>query len=181
MKTSSIYLRGLQRCCVESVQQLETADTLGARTRCSKCNTPMVYMEPKGLDVGWHRVPSGRMFDDARAFNLKMGWPAPQRPEVPEGALRAKWKAALQEEVDELAEAVDEGDLGHVAHEAIDVIYTALSLLAVHGIRPEAAWDAVHAANMEKVPDPRGPAYKAVKPPGWRPADVDSIVADMLR
>lgn len=83
---------------------------------------------------------------------------------------RDRW---LREEVDELAEAVQSGDLEQIAKEGADVIYVASGTLTEHGIDVDAAVAAVHASNMTK--DPAG-GGKAVKGPAYRPADMETVL-----
>jgi len=115
-------------------------------------------------------------YADVRAFHLRMGFPAPTAPQLtlPSGtALRV---SIVREEARELCEALLSGDLARIAQEAVDVVYVAVGALVEHGLPMEAVWDAVHAANMQKAPDPRGSEFKAIKPEGWRKPDVAAII-----
>jgi NTP pyrophosphatase (non-canonical NTP hydrolase) len=79
----------------------------------------------------------------------------------------------LRDEVDELAEAVESGDLGHIAKEGADVIYVAAGTLTEHGIDVDAAVAAVHESNLTK--DAAG-GGKAAKGPGYREPDMGAVI-----
>jgi NTP pyrophosphatase (non-canonical NTP hydrolase) len=98
--------------------------------------------------------------------------PAEPTPDVDPAhmANRDRW---LRDEVDELAEAVESGDLAHIAKEGADVIYVAAGTLTEHGIDIDAAVAAVHASNLTK--DAAG-GGKAVKGRGYREPDMDAVV-----
>src|SRR5688572_25780361 len=55
----------------------------------------------------------------------------------------------------------------HVVQELVDLAYVITGTFLELGIDPEPAWQAVHAANMQKEAAPGG--GKAVKPDGWQP------------
>jgi predicted HAD superfamily Cof-like phosphohydrolase len=112
------------------------------------------------IDLAW---------EDVRAFHLAFAAPAPEAPSLIERErveARADW---IEEEVQELREAVT---IEEQADAFIDVIYFALGGLVNLGIRPGALWDIVQGANMAKLwPDGR-PRYregdgKVIKPDGW--------------
>lgn len=66
-----------------------------------------------------------------------------------------------------------------IAHELADLVFVALGLATRCGIDLSPVFDAVAAANLAKS-GPDGPVYredgKLLKPPGWVPADVASII-----
>jgi len=80
----------------------------------------------------------------------------------------------LQEEVGELIDADTSED---VLDACIDIIYVVLGLLyaddLIHAFYP--AWQRVHAANMQKVPNPDGPKF-VEKPKGWKAPDLKDLV-----
>jgi predicted house-cleaning noncanonical NTP pyrophosphatase (MazG superfamily) len=83
---------------------------------------------------------------------------------------RDQW---LRDEVAELAEAVESGDLAHIAKEGADVMYVAAGTLTEHGIDVDAALTAVHQSNLTKDAAAGG---KAVKGPGYREPDMAAVV-----
>lgn len=72
-----------------------------------------------------------------------------------------------------------EADPVKIAHELADLVFVALGLATRCGIDLSPVFDAVAAANLAKS-GPDGPVYRAdgklLKPPGWTPADVASII-----
>jgi predicted HAD superfamily Cof-like phosphohydrolase len=86
----------------------------------------------------------------------------------------------LREEVDEIFEAHDNGDIAGVVDGLVDVIYVALGTLLQMGIPPEWPFDRVHEANMKK----RGEKterheHDAVKPEDWQSPDIDGLLRDI--
>uniref|UniRef100_A0A6H1ZNM6 Phosphoribosyl-ATP diphosphatase n=1 Tax=viral metagenome TaxID=1070528 RepID=A0A6H1ZNM6_9ZZZZ len=83
------------------------------------------------------------------------------------------WKDLIFEEFKELMNA---GNLVEVASEAVDLIYVTVGLLNNLGINGQKVFDAIHAANMKKLPIRKREDGKVLKPDGWKPADVRSII-----
>lgn len=82
------------------------------------------------------------------------------------------------EEHAELVEALDEGDLRHIARELADVVYVAYGTAHAYGIDLDAALREVHRANMQKANGPRRADGKAMKPAGFVPPDMTEAVRD---
>ena len=59
----------------------------------------------------------------------------------------------IEEEFNELMEALDGDDLAHIACEAVDLIYVILGTLVVLGISVWPVWCLVHNCNMQKTYD----------------------------
>lgn len=85
----------------------------------------------------------------------------------------------LQEELDELVRAHDEGNLPNVADALADLIYVASGTAHLAGIPLDPVWAEVQRANLAKeratsAADPRGKrghALDVVKPAGWTGPD----------
>lgn len=118
-----------------------------------------------------------KVFDDVRAFCAKMQHDAAVA-EMGEDKkkrfieLRLKM---LQEEMGEIMDAVEDNDQEEFVDGLIDLIYFAAGTLTLFQCDPEAAWDNVHNANMQKEkgikagrPNPLG-LPDALKPEGWAP------------
>ncbi|MDR0248988.1 MAG: hypothetical protein LBI44_04970 [Oscillospiraceae bacterium] len=112
------------------------------------------------MDEAWEAVAE---------FHRAFGAPAENSPCLlapPDAAARAAW---MREEIDEFLEAAD---IPGQADAMTDLIYFALGTLVQMGVRPQALFNIVHAANMRKLhPDgkPRRRADgKVVKPEGWQ-------------
>ncbi|QMU77101.1 hypothetical protein GXW83_16685 [Streptacidiphilus sp. PB12-B1b] len=115
-----------------------------------------------------------------RSFHRAFGLDCRSEPaEIASEAARHRMEL-MREEVDELAEAVEEGRLDHFAHELADVVYIAYGTAAVHGIDLDAVIAEVHRANMSKLgPDGR-PSLRAdgkvLKGDSYTPPDVAAVL-----
>lgn len=91
----------------------------------------------------------------------------------------------VQDEVDELTEAMKDQDVPEMLDALIDTAYVALSgaVRLVGKQKAHAAWNAVSKANWRKVNGDLGPVVrdeetgKILKPEGWWAPDIESIVA----
>jgi predicted HAD superfamily Cof-like phosphohydrolase len=101
-----------------------------------------------------------------------------KRPTVIPPDRAAMHVALVNEEADELAEAVDRDDLPEIADACVDLIYVTLSCAVAHGIDLEPIFSAVHASNMAKAGGEKRADGKQLKPPGWKPADVNWLLWD---
>lgn len=96
---------------------------------------------------------------------------------VPED--RLKWlELALREELDEFLTAKTAEDQ---ADALLDLMYFAAGELYKMGVDGQKAFDAVHAANMQKVRGelskrPGSKGYDATKPPGWQAPDISQAM-----
>ncbi|MBX3059045.1 MAG: hypothetical protein KF770_21465 [Anaerolineae bacterium] len=70
-------------------------------------------------------------------------------------------------------------DLTPLAHELADLLYVVYGTFATLGINADAVYAEVHRANMEKLSGPRRADGKLLKPPGWQPANVASILQQL--
>lgn len=86
----------------------------------------------------------------------------------------------IEEEVAELREAAEAGDLVGLADALADIVYVAYGTAHVHGIDLDAVLDEVHGSNMTKLGADGRPVRRAdgkiLKGPGYRPPDVESIL-----
>ena len=109
-------------------------------------------------------------------------------PHVPPDELLAMRLALVAEEGAELLEALDVGDRAGIARELTDLEYCLLgverlvrTVARLHRIDLDAAFDAVHAANMAKVDENGVAAYrdgKVVRPDGWQAPDMTAAIAE---
>lgn len=94
--------------------------------------------------------------------------------------------AFLFEELKELIEGNEAGDLGRVADALVDLVWVALGTAHYCGLPFDALWKEVQRANMEKRPwregDPIKPrnaqGLEIVKPDGWVPPDIEGVLTD---
>ena len=82
----------------------------------------------------------------------------------------------LDEEVSELHEAVEKGDVVKIADAIADIAYVAVGTAVAYGIPFDAVFAEVHRSNMTKVNTPA--EAKLVKGPGYEPPDIAGVLID---
>ncbi len=82
----------------------------------------------------------------------------------------------IQEEFDELKEAMASGNLAAVAKEMADLLYVTYGTAVSYGIDMEPVFQEVHRSNLSKVGGYKRADGKWVKPPTYSPADIESVV-----
>lgn len=115
----------------------------------------------------------------------------PTAPTIPHPDTLSLRRTLIQEEYREVmaafasAFAVLDGemetavDLAPLAHELADLLYVVYGTFATLGINADAVYAEVHRANMEKLGGPRRADGKLLKPPGWQPANISSILQQL--
>lgn len=82
----------------------------------------------------------------------------------------------IQEEFDELKEAMAEGNLASVAKELADLLYVVYGTAVSYGIDMEPVFREVHRSNLSKVGGYKRPDGKWVKPATYSPACIEPIL-----
>ena len=82
----------------------------------------------------------------------------------------------MQEEFDELKQAMAIGNLAAVAKEMADLLYVTYGTAVSYGIDMEPVFQEVHRSNLSKVGGYKRADGKWVKPPTYSPADIESIL-----
>lgn len=168
----------------------------------------MSELEQAQTDRDFYKAAAASSFQGAvKAFHEAMGLPVESVPTMPDAKTRALRCRLQMEEALELCTASgfrvyspggvllgkgdfvfeeDENhpaDLAAMAHENADVLYIAFGSYVAMGVNGAAVFGEVHAANMRKLgPDGRpilNAAGKVLKPEGWKPADVASVLAKL--
>lgn len=116
-------------------------------------------------------------YEDIKGFHSALGVPNGEHPvgELAEDRYELRL-TLMKEEFRELLEAMEEKDATHIAKEAADVLVVVLGTAAEYGIPFDAVWEAVHESNMAKLGGPVREDGKILKPPGWKPPDIESIL-----
>jgi len=110
-------------------------------------------------------------FTDPRAIKLN--------PKLTDVEVNKARLAHLYEEVGELGKALKDGDILEVADALADIVYVAMGSFVVNGLPFDQIMFEVHRANMDRVPMSTNRAkYDAVKPTGWEPPDLQSIITE---
>jgi predicted HAD superfamily Cof-like phosphohydrolase len=135
-----------------------------------------------------------------REWNALIGDKLPDRPTAPSAETRQlyarlkfeeslEWAAAAGCEVrangvainprDFEVVVVGAGDLSAMVHENVDCLYIDFNVMNHLGVRADAPFIAVHLANMQKCPGGfcTFVGGKVVKPAGWRPVDMATVLA----
>lgn len=110
-------------------------------------------------------------------FNVPIGGTPTGKLDVERLQLRVN---IMDEEWNELLDAMDAEDVVEIADACADLIVTVLGTAAEYGIPFDPVWDEVHRSNMAKL-GPNGEIYrredgKIKKPPGWTPPDIASVL-----
>ena len=82
----------------------------------------------------------------------------------------------IQEEFDELKEAMASGNLAAVAKEMADLLYVTYGTAVSYGIDMEPVFQEVHRSNLSKIGGYKRADGKWVKPPTYSPADIEPIL-----
>lgn len=107
-----------------------------------------------------------------RRFEIMVG----TAPAVPDEATRQLRFRLIQEEFDELREALDHKDVAAVAKELADLLYVVYGTAVSCGIDMEPVFREVHRSNMSKVGGHKRADGKWVKPAGYSPAELGPIL-----
>jgi predicted HAD superfamily Cof-like phosphohydrolase len=109
-------------------------------------------------------------------FHRRFGSPPPEKPDLERfpGPLRVR---LIQEEADELAQAVAEGDLAEMVDALCDLLYVTYGAAVDLGVDLQPFFAEVHRSNMAKVGGRRREDGKWLKPEGWRPPDIAGLLA----
>ena len=109
----------------------------------------------------------------------------PSTPTPPSSDTLALRRTLIQEEFYEVMAAFEAltangtADLAPLAHELADLLYVVYGTFATLGVNADAVYAEVHRANMDKLGGPRREDGKLLKPPGWQPADVNGVLAQL--
>lgn len=87
--------------------------------------------------------------------------------------LRAK---LIEEEAQELCEAIRQGDLVDTIDGMIDLMVVVLGAAVAFNINIAPFWDEVHRTNMAKVDGPIDANGKRLKPDGWTPPQIADVI-----
>lgn len=119
------------------------------------------------------------MFEMVRDFHTAFGQRVGTRPILPDYQERELRMRLMKEEFNEYNKAEDNSDITNLAVELADIIYIACGTAVSYGIPLDEVFEAIHAANMNKLIDGkviRREDGKIKKPDGWQPADIAGIL-----
>ena len=99
-------------------------------------------------------------------------------PTVADGSTRRLRVQLIQEEFDELKEALVAEDLSSIAKEMADLLYVVYGTAVSYGIDMDPVFREVHRSNMSKVGGYKREDGKWVKPVTYSPARIEPILVE---
>ena len=108
-----------------------------------------------------------------RAFDVVIG----TSPAIPDAATCALRLSLMQEEFDEVREALAQRDVEAVAKELADLLYVVYGTAVSCGLDMAPVFREVHRSNMSKVGGHKRADGKWIKPPSYSPARLQPILA----
>jgi predicted HAD superfamily Cof-like phosphohydrolase len=100
-----------------------------------------------------------------------------ERPGLVDERTRFLRERLIQEEFDELKEAMEKTDLPAIAKELADLLYVVYGTAVSYGIDMGPVFQEVHRSNMSKIGGYKREDGKWVKPPSYSPASIAPILA----
>ena len=100
------------------------------------------------------------------------------KPGVVDQRTRVLRERLIQEEFDELKQAMAHEDLPAIAKELADLLYVVYGTAVSYGIDMAPVFREVHRSNMSKVGGHKREDGKWVKPPSYSPASIGPILSD---
>ena len=97
-------------------------------------------------------------------------------PTIPNETTKELRVRLIQEEFDELKEALAQDDLVALAKEMADLLYVVYGTAVSYGIDMEPVFQEVHRSNLSKVGGFKRADGKWVKPPTYSPASLEPIL-----
>ena len=112
------------------------------------------------------------------AFHRMFEIAANERPAIVDDGTKALRVRLIQEEFEELKEAMAQDDLPSIAKEMADLLYVVYGTAVSYGIDMDQVFREVHRSNMSKVGGYKREDGKWVKPPTYSPAEIAPILAE---
>ena len=136
---------------------------------------------PLSRDTGEREeTMEGTNFELVGDFMQAFGQQVEDQPTWPDFNTRELRVDLIQEEVDELVEAIANKDMVEIADALADILYVVYGAGHSFGIDLDECFTEVHASNMSKLGDDGKPVKadngKVMKGPGFFPPDLESIL-----
>ena len=128
----------------------------------------MIRNEQPALDPQWMVERFHRLFDIL----------VQQTPGQVDERTRLLRERLIQEEFEELKEAMGKQDLAAIAKELADLLYVVYGTAVSYGIDMDPVIREVHRSNMSKIGGYKREDGKWVKPPTYSPAAIEPILAE---
>ena len=119
-------------------------------------------------------------FEKVKEFMTKFGQEVKDKSKFPNEKIIELRKKLIEEEYDELKEAINEHDIVEVADALTDILVVTYGAGAAFGIDLDKCFEEVHRSNMSKLSDEGKPIYnkfgKVMKGPNYSPPDLKKII-----
>jgi predicted HAD superfamily Cof-like phosphohydrolase len=109
-----------------------------------------------------------------RLFDIRVQ----EKPAPVDARTRVLRERLIQEEFDELKQAMANDDLAAIAKELADLLYVVYGTAVSYGIDMDPVFREVHRSNMSKIGGYKREDGKWVKPPSYSPAAIAPILAE---
>ena len=116
-----------------------------------------------------------------REFHRQFDIHVAESPSVPDVKTMALRERLIQEEFDELKEAMNAGNLPGIAKELADLLYVVYGTAVSYGIDMAPVFREVQRSNMSKVGGHKRDDGKWVKPSTYSPARIEPILENQRR
>lgn len=166
-----------------------------APTNCSACNSPLsetaylnytrndheIRLCPHCIAHIIHAMGSDH-YHQVQTFTYHTGQYAEESPKIPDEPVIALRKSLIQEEYNELKDAIDQKSLCKIADALADLLYVVYGTAIAFGIDIRPIFRRVHLANMQKTPDNTRPDGKLLKPKDWQSPepDIQQLLNDQI-
>lgn len=119
-------------------------------------------------------------FEDVIDFHLAYGQEIRTFPEFPSDETLDLRLTLIQEEFDEVKEAIAKRDIVNLAKELADLLYVVYGFGVTAGIDLDVVFKEVQRSNMSKLGEDGKPIYredgKVLKGPNYSPADIEGLI-----
>jgi len=120
-------------------------------------------------------------FESVKKFMKTFGQEVKEKAEFPNDKITSLRLELIQEELDELKEAIDKKDIKEVADALTDILYVTYGAGHAFGINLDKCFEEVQNSNMSKLGDDGKPIYnekgKVLKGPNYFKPDLKKFVA----
>ena len=128
-------------------------------------------------------------YEKLAEFHEAINGSNPKKPLIPGKEIVLLRKTLITEEYKEVLEVFEliiESDnkelyLAKLMHELADLLYVTYGTFVDFGVNADQVFTEIHRVNMLKLSGPKRADGKQLKPEGWQPADIQTIVDKMSR
>lgn len=115
-------------------------------------------------------------YADVLEFHKAYGCAIGDKPRWPSPGLELLRQRLTDEEYKETGDAAASEDFPGLVDGHLDLIYILIGNLISFGVDPRPLWDEIQRANMSKLPLRKDAQGKVLKPPGWKPPDIEGLL-----